>query len=233
MHAAKWLGEIIKANGSVLSTFNLSQKHNLPIPLKDDLTILQLAELGAKDAEIAWPIFQAVWSEITAEGRPPILMAIDGLEHVMQESKYRSPEFELVHAHDLATIKLFMDYLGGSRKLANGGAIFAATTRSNSPKSYAIEAAMQQAHDRNAGSSITPIEPYKPMDQRGWHILQHPRLIRLGGLSKREARGLMEYWAASGVLRQRIDDQIITEKLALSGNGVIGEIQKNALWMRI
>lgn len=232
-YAAKWLGEIIKANDAILSKLTISQKHELPIPIKDNITVSQLAELGAKEVEIAWPIFQAVWTEVTAKGRPPVLMTVDGLQHIMDHSDYRNPEFELIHAHDLAAVKLFVDYLSGSRKLTNGGAVFAATSQSNTKHSYAIDMAIQKKSDRMYRKLLTPIDPYKKMDVRAWDTLQNARLLKLKGLSKEEARGLMEYWAASGVLRQRVDEKTVTEKWAVAGNGVVGEIQRNALWMRI
>ena len=48
-----------------------------------------------------------------------------------------------------------------------------------------------------------------------------------------EARALMEYWAQSGVLRQRVDEKTVTAKWALAGNGVVGELERGALRMRI
>ncbi len=58
-------------------------------------------------------------------------------------------------------------------------------------------------------------------------------MLKLKGLSKGEARGLMEYWARSGVLRSRVDEEKVAEKWALAGNGIVGEMQRTALWMRI
>jgi small subunit ribosomal protein S29 len=63
--------------------------------------------------------------------------------------------------------------------------------------------------------------------------LQGAEVLKLKGLSKEEARCLMEYWAASGVLRQRVDEQTVAEKWTLAGNGIVGEIQRGALRMRI
>lgn len=73
----------------------------------------------------------------------------------------------------------------------------------------------------------------KRYDARADKALQKMEVMTLLGLSKEEARGLMEYWAASGVLRQRVDERSVAEKWALAGNGVVGEIERGALMMRI
>jgi len=43
----------------------------------------------------------------------------------------------------------------------------------------------------------------------------------------------MEYWAQSGVFRGQVDEKTVTEKWALAGNGIVGEIERGALRMRI
>lgn len=56
---------------------------------------------------------------------------------------------------------------------------------------------------------------------------------RLTGLSKEEARGLMEYWAKSGLMRRLIDERLVGEKWTISGGGVVGELERGCLRMRI
>ena len=56
---------------------------------------------------------------------------------------------------------------------------------------------------------------------------------RLKGLDKDEARGLMEYWARSGMLRVEISEKFVGEKWTVSGGGVIGALEKGCLGMRI
>lgn len=228
-YTAKWLGQIAKSNNNVLSKLQLAGKHSLPSHLQPDTSLARLVEIGARDPEIAWPIFQAFWSEITSANRPPVLMTLDGLHHIMTESAYRSSEYELIHAHDLAIVRHFLDYLSGAQKLPNGGAVLAATTKSNTPASYATTLAIQQQEERQAGQAITKADPYKKIDMRAHKSLQAASVMRLKGLSKAEARGLMEYWAASGVLRQRVDEKTVTERWAVAGNGIVGQIEKGAL----
>jgi small subunit ribosomal protein S29 len=233
-YVANWLGQIAKANNEVLSKLQISKQHNLPIAIPDDISLARLAELGARDAEVAWPIFEALWSEVTAEGRPPVLMTLDSIAHIMRDSEYRSPEFELIHAQDLAIIKHFIDHFSGAKTLPNGGVLIGATTKGNTPASYAMSLAIQQKLElQNGGKNVPAIDPFKKIDMRAYQSMQHTKLIMLEGLTKPEARGLMEYWAASGVLRQTVDERTVSERWAVAGNGVVGEIERSALRMRI
>lgn len=77
------------------------------------------------------------------------------------------------------------------------------------------------------------MDPWAKIDLRAYESLQAARVMRLKGLSKAEARGLMEYWAASGLLRQRVDERTVTEKWTLAGHGIVGEIERGALRMSI
>ncbi len=56
---------------------------------------------------------------------------------------------------------------------------------------------------------------------------------RLAGLAKEETRGLLEYWARSGVLREKVSDGLVGEKWTLSGGGVIGELERASVRMKV
>lgn len=234
-YTANWLGQIAKSNSKILQGLKVSQKHELPIHMEEGMNLARLCELGAIDKEISWPVFKAFWSEITAAGRPPILITLDSLSHVLQNSAYRDAEFEPIHAHDLAIVGHFMDCFSGKNKLVNGGAAIAATNRSHGPVSKSLELAIKQKLEtQRGGKVVTKRDPFeKNYDERSDKILQGIELLQLKGLSKSEARGLMEYWAKSGVLRSRVDEKTVTEKWAVAGNGIVGEIERNALAMRI
>lgn len=164
---------------------------------------------------------------------PPILLAADGLNHMMTVSAYRAPDFSQVHAHDLVLIKHFVDHISGARSLPNGGAVVAATTTGNIPKTEAMNLSIQQLQEKAAGKEVTQPSPWVETDGRVMESMKNVDLMPLKGLTKAEARGLMEYWAASGVLRQAVNETTVTEKWALAGNGVIGEIAREALKMHI
>ncbi|CAD6441511.1 8f4ebdc5-09fd-4852-8a71-ab544154fde7 [Sclerotinia trifoliorum] len=233
-YTAAWLERIGKANEAVLDKLSLSQEHSLPIPVQENISLLRLCELGAREPDYSWPIFQAFWKEITAEGRPPVLMSLDGLQWIMQNSLYRNADFELIHAHDLAVINHFVQYLSGEKSLPNGGAVLAATSRSHAPISRSMDLAILQQMDRQSEQELTERDPFeKKYDEKADKALQNMQVMWLNGLSKKESRSIMEYWAQSGVLRQRVDEKTVTEKWALAGNGIVGELERGALKMRI
>lgn len=89
--------------------------------------------------------------------------------------------------------------------------------------------AIEQKLEKREGKEITKIDPWAKIDMRAYESLQFAELIQLKGLSKAEARRLMEYWAASGVLRQRVDEKTVAEKWALAGHGIVGEIERGVL----
>ena len=246
------LSRIATANQTVLSGLHLSQRHpSFPTTLQPDISLEQLANIGAQDRELAWPAFQALWSELNAtapaadaEGtqefkpRPPMLVTVDGLAHWMMQSKYRTSEFEPIHAHDLTLVNHFLSLLSSpagssTPTLANGGLLLYATSGSNSPTIYGFNTALKQIEARNSGVSETspefPIpDPYLKADQRVLDLLNKKdiKLQKLNGLSKGEARGLMEYFAQSGILREKVDDDWVGEKWSLAGGGIIGELER-------
>ena len=56
---------------------------------------------------------------------------------------------------------------------------------------------------------------------------------RLRGLSKEEAKGLMEYWALSGMLRHEVSERLVGEKWTVSGGGIVGELERGCVGMRV
>jgi small subunit ribosomal protein S29 len=233
-YVASWLTRISKSNATILNSLELSQKHDLPIPIQSNITLFRLCELGARDPDIAWPLFQALWTELTAAGRPPILMSMDSVQFAMQSTLYKSPDFLPIHAHDFAAIKHFTDYFSGARALPNGGAILAATQRSHTPTNITVDLLVGQLEDKQAGRKVRRRDPYeKNYDSRVEAAFAAAEVLKLKGVSKFEARGLMEYWAQSGLLRSVVDEKTVTEKWALAGHGILGEIERGSLRMRV
>lgn len=58
-------------------------------------------------------------------------------------------------------------------------------------------------------------------------------VIKVGGLSKEEARSIMEYYAESGLLRHQVNDGFVSEKWSLAGMGNIGELERSSVRLRI
>jgi small subunit ribosomal protein S29 len=214
------------------------------------MSLHTLATMGAQDPDIAWPVFKALWYELTATAqtaktggiepfkpRPPMLITVDGLAHWMTNSKYRSVEFEPIHAHDLALVRHFVSLLSStsaSPALPNGGLILFSTSASNAPTLYSFDLAIQRLTARCTGVSVTspdfPIpEPYGKLDERVLALFDKAEGVeiqQLKGLTKDEARGLMEYFALSGLLREKVSEDLVGEKWSLAGGGVISELEK-------
>jgi small subunit ribosomal protein S29 len=222
---------IRKANSSVLTKQTTFYSHpELPQNIPINSTLLALLN-AAKEPESAWVVFQAFWKELMHKGagRPPLLFTLDGLQHIMKISDYRSPAFELIHSQDLALVRLFCDTLSGATPLPNGGAVIAATTRNNGPRTPSMELALAQREAEQSGTEPPKHEPYfKGYDPRSEAVLKTVKVMKLKGMSRLEARGLMEYWAASGILRATVDEKAVAAKWALSA-GVVGEMERASL----
>ncbi|KAH0548571.1 hypothetical protein GP486_007885 [Trichoglossum hirsutum] len=249
-YTASLLSRISKANSAVLSDLKVSLSHKLRIPIQPGTSLSHLADLGVRDPDIAWPIFQALWGELTSTkaARPPIMLTLDGLGHIMRDSQYRDPAFKPIHAHDLTIARHFVDHLSGVRSLPNGGAVLAATSASNVPFAPSLALAIdQRLHPTTSASSPSPSSssslsssqqmpvwrkpvqrnPFMTYDERVLQsITPDLEIVELQGLTREEARGLMEYYAASGMLRHRVDESFVTEKWTIAGGGIVGEIEK-------
>ena len=228
--------QLLKANKPIFEKLNTTIDLNtLPIPIKEKtITLARLCELGARDPDVAWPMFEAFWKEITCDGRPPLMFTLDGLNHVLRNSEYRNTKYEPIHSLDLAIVRKFTDLLSGTATLPNGGAIIAATSRSHAPVVKSLTLAIQQQEDRQAGREVTKLDPFeREYDARAEAALKGAQVLKLGGIKKNEARGLMEYWAHSGVYRGLVDERSVAEKWAVAGSGIVGEIERATLRMRI
>lgn len=279
-YTAALLGRIAAANPQ-LSELTTVLSHNLPIPLQSTLSLSRLCAIGSEDPTLSYHIFGALMAELTAPSRPPLLLTLDGLQHIMKRSAYMSPSFAPIHAHDFHLPRWFLSHLSGEATSPNGGAVLAATTESNAPSVPTLDFRLKQLEAQQAlakgtlepraedpampflvatGQAPSPIpqpDPYFRYDQRvldvfaasgsarassplGSHsspsgLARHSDIgvQRLKGLSKEEAKGLMEYWALSGMLRHKVSEQFVGMKWALSGGGTVGELEKGCIGMRI
>ena len=255
-YVAKLLSSISRAN-PILETITLSSAPEpstsspIPIPIPPSISLSRLALLGSQDVESAHPIFDLLIQELSLPGRPRLLICIDGLAHVMTDSAYRTPAFEPLHAHQLAIVNWFMGYLSGASPLPNGGMVLAATSQSNAPNVPTLNIALTELEESQSGvsppragpSSIS--QPYGPPlrnpftrhDERVLSVFESkPQGLdvqRLAGITKEEARGLLEYYAQSGILRQRVSDGLVAEKWSVSGGGVVGELERASIRMEI
>lgn len=250
VYTANLLGQIVKANKAILEKYTVTTNPTLPIPLPTKAKLRHLAELGTANPEASWPVFVALWKELTLPGRPPIMFALDGASHIMKNSAYLSADVKPVHAYDLTLIRHFIDHLSGASKLPNGGMVLLATSESNKPSSPALDFSVSVAESRQRSPDSLPrYNPYKALDMRVMEALKdlhslEPRvdgsnginemdIMRVGSLSKDEARSIMEYYAESGMIRAKIDDGFVGEKWSLAGMGNIGELERASVRLRI
>ncbi|CAL5868444.1 uncharacterized protein PFLUO_LOCUS2669 [Penicillium psychrofluorescens] len=243
------LSRVVKANQDVLAGLRISQQHPALKGLKPGSTLADLAKLGLQDAAVAWPVFQALWTELNAtkaapgvkdefQPRPPMLVTLDGLAHWMGESVYRAADYTTIHSHDLVFVNHFLSLLTQGQTLGNGGLVLYATSTSNSPSNYSLEVGLDQLAARQEG--VKPSSPeypqpesYSDADPRVMDLFQASmskdgllELQTLSGLTRDETRSYVTYFARSGLLREVVNDQLVGEKWSLSGGGVIGELEK-------
>ncbi|KAI2606682.1 mitochondrial ribosomal protein [Hypoxylon sp. NC1633] len=230
-YTIKLFQAISKTNQEVLSQHKVELDHmHLPISVSRGMTLAALAT-ASRDPDVSWQLFRAFWKELLLPGRPPILFALDGLSHIMRVSDYRTPAFEPIHSHDLSLIRTYADALGGKTKFPNGAAILGVCTKGNSLVIPSMEKALEQAAAQQNGTPVPPRDPFfAKYDERVFDALKGVRVLNVRGVSKPEARALMEYWASSGMLRMRVDEKIVSEKWTLAGNGILGEMERVALY---
>ncbi|KJX93804.1 mitochondrial ribosomal protein Dap3 [Zymoseptoria brevis] len=239
-YTAKLLENIGKANEAVFSKLQVTQDHKLPIPLPPKTTLARLVEIGSKDPELAWPVWKALWSELLAssskEGNvqkvPPILYSLDAVDHIMRLSAYLNAEVEPIHAHELALVRHFVGLLSGRTSLPNGGMILAATSESNRAAAQTLDFALQRNMAVQNEQEPPAWDPYIAHDKWVQEAMETVGVQKMEGLSKAEARGIMEYYAHSGMLRSTVTDGLVSEKWTLAGGGIIGQIENASVRVR-
>lgn len=260
---AALLSRTVAANEQVLKGLTISQNHPaLKGAVKPGMTLADFAQLGIRDLANAWKVFQGLWSELTATSaapgleknfkpRPPMLVTVDGLAHWMKDTEYRTPDLKPIHPHNFVFVRHFLSLLKpGTEKATfpNGGLLLYATSASNKPAAYSFDVALKQVEARHAGVKPSAPEfphadPYSRADQRVLDAFDSPKptvakeemleLQTLGGLTRDEARGFLEYFARSGILQENINDEWVGEKWSLAGGGVIGELEKLGRRLRV
>jgi small subunit ribosomal protein S29 len=226
----KLLQAIAKANNDVLSTLPATKDYSNVSYLAHIGSNPTLADLagGCRELEYAWPTLSALWTELSAvRGRPPILFTLDGLPHVMRDTAYRDPSFKPVHAHQFTTIRLFTDAISGRTPFPNGAAVIGATGGNDNVYVPSLDLILDQLHAGAAGEDIPQPDPYeRRYDDRVFDALKDAALLRVDGVSKDEARAVMEYWAASGVIPDTVTEPVVSVRWTLGGHGVLGEMER-------
>ncbi|RSM13481.1 hypothetical protein CDV31_005901 [Fusarium ambrosium] len=212
VYCLKMIQSLYRANRAVLEKLQLEKDWSKFTNLKQGATLADLA-LSAKEAEYAWPTLLALWTD----AHPA-------------RSDYRDPSFNQVHSHELALVRLFVDALSGKAPLPNGGAVIGVTSANNAHRHPSQELVLSQLEAGQAGREVPKPNPYeRGYDERVYDALRHSWVLRLEGITKDEARSLMEYWGASGLFRNVLNSRTISEKWTVGGHGIVGEMERAAL----
>jgi len=70
-------------------------------------------------------------------------------------------------------------------------------------------------------TATTAVTTQKESDRLG--------VIRLKGITKPEAKTILEYWATSGMIRRHIEEKFVADQWTISGGGVLRELEKGCL----
>jgi len=235
------LSRMAYSNQAVLKKLKLVGKLPADLKLGNNATLHSLAMLGAENHTLAWPVWQTLWKELNTRAdsknaRPSVLIAIDSVNHWMGPTKYRSAEYNTIHAQQFNMIKHLTRLLFAQSEdeLANGGMVIAATSGSNSPSLPSLDILLRQLAARAAGTAMTdpnfPMpQPYSKPDQRVLSLFKdtdETTLTTLKGLSRLETRGLLDYFAKGGIFKESITDTVVGQMRGLSGGGIVGEMAK-------
>ncbi|KIX07062.1 uncharacterized protein Z518_05039 [Rhinocladiella mackenziei CBS 650.93] len=238
------------SNEAVLKTLKLNHPVPKEFSLKPHATLKDLAQVAVEDHTLAWPVWQAFWRELHEPGtkpRPPVLLTVDGFDHWMGPTKYRSAEFKIIHAHQFTLIRQFTNLLFSNNDaalpspLANGGLMFFCTSGSNTPAYPTFTVLLNQMQARAKGISPTSPDfplpaPYSKADPYVMDLMPRTegiKLLDLNGSSVLESKGLLEYFVRSGVLQTTLTEAAIAEYRGLSNGGIMGELAKLGRRIRV
>ena len=247
--ASDLLTRLVNSNDGVLADLKIVHQHDKSLSNQKLDSVKDLALLGTNNHILSSRVWDAVWKELTVpardqkDARPPLLLAIDGINFWMGQTRYRSPDFKFIHAHQFTLVKQLLDlvFTKTSESLPFGGIVMACTTKSNHPNSPAFDLLVRQITATQNGTALTdpsfPLgDPYtnKP-DPRVSNLFDpsiKTTVTELKGLSRPESRGLLEYFAKSGIFKSAVDDTVVSEKWTLSGGGIVGQLCKIGAFAR-
>lgn len=119
---------------------------------------------------------------------------------------------------------------GKEGPMPNGGMVVAATSAAgDQPRVGTLDYCLAKGEaDREGREGDVQKDPWAKYDERVLKVFEGTgvEVERLGGLSKEETRGLLEYWARSGIFPRDIDAERVGREWTVSGGGVVGELER-------
>ena len=180
--------------------------------------------------------------EVDAFGkRPPILLCVDNISHIFGPTKYqvlnKEGALSSIHSYDMVLPKLVIDCLTGNESFGNGGVVLGATSSSDRVTCHPLDVGIKLAESRqktpDSPVSLSDVwNPYDRIDRRVLDSLMDLEVLELSGVSKDEARQIIEYWAHNGLVRDRVADNWVSDRWTMSGGGLMGELEKAVVHMR-
>ncbi|KAH9827394.1 Mitochondrial ribosomal death-associated protein 3 [Teratosphaeria destructans] len=164
-----------------------------------------------------------------AEGHVPFLQGLrDGLLNIATEAKRsgqnaRDVDFGSLHEHLAANLpqSLQDQYHHLIRSIG----------RLHTDSTYTLDTLISTLE---AYEPKTPQwNPYMAQDTRVAQVMRNAGVQKVHGLSKAEARGVMEYYALSGMVRGSVTAGLVSERWTLAGSGNIGELEKAVVRHRV
>jgi small subunit ribosomal protein S29 len=244
------ISRMIEGNKTLFFAMKLSRTYDIPVRNEPNMTLYEFGRIATLNTDLAWPIFRALWHEINLQSspevdafgkRPPILLCVDNISHIFGLTKYqvlnKEDALSPIHSYDMVLPKLVIDCLTGEESFGNGGVVMGATSGSDRVTCHPLEAGIKLAESKqkspDSPASLADVwNPYDRIDRRVLDSMMDLKVLRLSGVSKDEARQIIEYWAYNGVVRDRVADDWVSDRWTMSGGGLMGELEKAVVHMR-
>jgi small subunit ribosomal protein S29 len=240
----------IEANKQQFFAMKLSRTYDIPVRNEPNMTLYEFGRIATLNSDLAWPIFRALWHEINLQNspttdafgkRPPILLCVDNISHLFGRTKYqvlnKEGDLSSIHSYDLVLPKLVIDCITGNESFGNGGIALGATSGTDKVTCHPLDVGIKLAESRlknpDSPASLSDIwNPYDRIDRRVLDSMMNLDVLELAGVSKDEARQIIEYWAYNGLVRERVEGNWVSDRWTMSGGGLIGELEKAVVHMR-
>lgn len=222
-YLAELLSRTASANKNVLQLLNTSKsyafdRHSLPA----NSTLHKLLEIGAADPVVAQAVFESFLDELSLDGRPSVLIALDNMSIATLPTQYRDAELKAIHPFDLEILKWFTTYLNGTKTLKNG-AVMASTSSIPACKPRALQIALN--HSR-------PL-PFEEVDPRIATAISGAKIVRVSSYTQAEISSVVQYYASAGIIKTSLAEvsESYAKQRSLMGGAIGREVFRSCLKM--
>ncbi|KAI0339407.1 hypothetical protein BDW22DRAFT_1409048 [Trametopsis cervina] len=165
-------------------------------------TLSDLVRAGLRQNLDAPSVLSALMKELERQSTFPVLLAVDEVQSLYSQSKYRDPRFNTISAQHLSLPRLLLEYVSGKKQF-HAGAVLGALTSSNSEFKPPLE--LQEA------LGLTPDVPAGPYVRRRAEQVAYAKGLKNIALPSQmdinEAAALYELWGKDKVLNDAPSDR--------------------------